>query len=87
MEESIQNNDTNLSVWDWRGFVKKGARSRVLVLVLYSVFQSWNGGSIIGQVGLYLYSLAMPQRRENASLLLSMDAPSMLIRHSICLQP
>lgn len=55
MEDSIQNNDTNLSVWDWRGFAKKGARSRVGVLVCYSVFQSWNGGGIIGQV-CYIFS-------------------------------
>jgi len=40
---------TNRSVYDWRGFFKAGARSRVGVLVLYSVFQSWNGGGIIGQ--------------------------------------
>jgi hypothetical protein len=48
MEDSIANS-TNLDVWDWRGFVKKGARSRVAVLVCYSIFQSWNGGGIIGQ--------------------------------------
>jgi len=48
MEDSIADS-TNRDVWDWRGFFKKGARSRVGVLVLYSVFQSWNGGGIIGQ--------------------------------------
>lgn len=48
MEESVADN-TNKNVWDWRGFAKKGARYRVLVLVVYSVFQSWNGGGIIGQ--------------------------------------
>lgn len=48
MEESIADS-TNRAVWDWRGFLKKGARSRVGVLALYSVFQSWNGGGIIGQ--------------------------------------
>ena len=49
MEDSIADR-TNREVWDWRGFFKKGARSRVGVLVLYSIFQSWNGGGIIGQV-------------------------------------
>lgn len=48
MEESLEDT-SNRSVWDWRGFFKKGARSRVGVLVLYSIFQSWNGGGIIGQ--------------------------------------
>lgn len=48
MEDSIVN-DVNKNVWDWRGFAKRGARYRVLVLVVYSVFQSWNGGGIIGQ--------------------------------------
>jgi hypothetical protein len=51
MEDSIADS-TNRDVWDWRGFFKKGARSRVGVLVLYSIFQSWNGGGIIGQVRL-----------------------------------
>jgi hypothetical protein len=49
MEDSISNT-SNREVWDWRGFFKTGARSRVGVLALYSVFQSWNGGGIIGQV-------------------------------------
>src|SRR5208337_4357629 len=51
MEDSIADS-TNREVWDWRGFFKKGARSRVGVLVVYSIFQSWNGGGIIGQVRL-----------------------------------
>lgn len=49
MEDSVADT-SNMKVWDWRGFFKKGARSRVGVLVLYSIFQSWNGGGIIGQV-------------------------------------
>jgi hypothetical protein len=49
MEDSIAG-ATNREVWDWRGFFKKGARSRVGVLIIYSIFQSWNGGGIIGQV-------------------------------------
>lgn len=53
MEDSVVNN-TNKEVWDWRGFFKKGARSRVLVLIIYSIFQSWNGGGIIGQVCQFL---------------------------------
>ncbi|KAE9363922.1 MFS sugar transporter-like protein [Stipitochalara longipes BDJ] len=48
MEDSIVG-ATNMEVWDWRGFFKKGARSRVGVLIIYSIFQSWNGGGIIGQ--------------------------------------
>jgi hypothetical protein len=50
MEDSVAG-ATNTEVWDWRGFFKKGARSRVGVLIIYSIFQSWNGGGIIGQVG------------------------------------
>lgn len=56
MEDSIAG-ATNRDVWDWRGFFKKGARSRVGVLILYSIFQSWNGGGIIGQVCNFLSRL------------------------------
>jgi hypothetical protein len=42
-------NRTDKQVWNWSGFFRKGARSRVGVLIVYSIFQSWNGGGIIGQ--------------------------------------
>jgi hypothetical protein len=34
---------------DFRAFSKKRARSRLLVIILYSIFQQWNGGGIICQ--------------------------------------
>jgi MFS family permease len=50
MQESLQSElSQNRAVWDFRPFGKKGARSRLLVLILYSIFQQWNGGGIIGQ--------------------------------------
>jgi hypothetical protein len=49
IEESLENETSNRELWDFRGFFKKGARSRLLVIVLYSIFQQWNGGGIIGQ--------------------------------------
>lgn len=48
MEESLENDRTGFrSFWDYRVFFTKMARYRLLVLALYSVFQQWNGGSII----------------------------------------
>ncbi|KAH7309323.1 MFS sugar transporter-like protein [Rhexocercosporidium sp. MPI-PUGE-AT-0058] len=49
IEESLSNSPKNREVWDFRAFFKRGARYRVLVLILYSIFQQWNGGGIIGQ--------------------------------------
>lgn len=49
IEESLENETSNRELWDFRGFFKKGARSRLLVIVLYSIFQQWNGSGIIGQ--------------------------------------
>lgn len=34
--------------WDYRTFFTKVVRYRFMVLILYSVFQQWNGGGIIG---------------------------------------
>lgn len=66
MEDSVAG-ATNTEVWDWRGFFKKGARSRVGVLIIYSIFQSWNGGGIIGQVGHILLIVPISERTEFGS--------------------
>ena len=48
MEESLEGDRASYrSFWDYRVFFTKIARYRLLVLVLYSIFQQWNGGSII----------------------------------------
>ncbi|KAJ5132834.1 hypothetical protein N7448_006992 [Penicillium atrosanguineum] len=48
MEESLESDRDGIrSFWDYRVFFTKTARYRLLVLVLYSIFQQWNGGSII----------------------------------------
>jgi len=50
IEESIENDRGGYRAsWDYRVFFTKRARYRLLVLVLYSIFQQWNGGGIIGQ--------------------------------------
>lgn len=36
------------TMWDFRPFFTKKGRYRLMVLVLYSIFQQWNGGGIIG---------------------------------------
>ncbi|CZR67805.1 related to lactose permease [Phialocephala subalpina] len=48
-ESLATENSRDRNVWDFRPFFRKGARFRVFVLVLYSFFQQWNGGGIIGQ--------------------------------------
>lgn len=48
IEESLESDRQSYrSFWDYRVFFTKIARYRLLVLVLYSIFQQWNGGSII----------------------------------------
>ncbi|CAG7992631.1 unnamed protein product [Penicillium olsonii] len=48
IEESLENDRTGYrSFWDFRVFFTKVARYRLFVLVLYSLFQQWNGGGII----------------------------------------
>ena len=48
MEESLENERAGFrNFWDYRVFFTKAVRYRLLVLVLYSVFQQWNGGGII----------------------------------------
>jgi len=75
MEDSIAG-ATNMEVWDWRGFFKKGARSRVGVLIIYSIFQSWNGGGIIGQVRQILLALSQSLKTSISSLLMSRENPN-----------
>ncbi|KAJ6058601.1 uncharacterized protein N7446_008184 [Penicillium canescens] len=45
--ESDRDRSGTRAFWDYRVFFTKTARYRLLVLVLYSIFQQWNGGSII----------------------------------------
>ncbi|GAM38447.1 hypothetical protein TCE0_033r09176 [Talaromyces pinophilus] len=48
MEESLENERAGFrNFWDYRVFFTKAVRYRLLVLILYSVFQQWNGGGII----------------------------------------
>ncbi|KAJ5158594.1 Major facilitator superfamily domain general substrate transporter [Penicillium coprophilum] len=48
IEESLEADTTGYrSSWDYRVFFTKVARYRLLVLILYSLFQQWNGGGII----------------------------------------
>lgn len=49
MEESAESSQTHgvRAAYDFRIFFTKAVRYRTLVLVLYSVFQQWNGGAVI----------------------------------------
>lgn len=48
IEESLENERAGFSkFWDYRVFFTRVVLFRLLVLVLYSVFQQWNGGGII----------------------------------------
>ncbi|GAB7352019.1 hypothetical protein MBLNU459_g2535t1 [Dothideomycetes sp. NU459] len=48
IDESIENEkQITTAWWDYRVFFTRAVAYRLLVLVLYSVFQQWNGGSII----------------------------------------
>ncbi|EKV05987.1 Major facilitator superfamily domain, general substrate transporter [Penicillium digitatum] len=48
IEESLESDQTGYrAAWDYRVFFTKTARFRLLVLLLYSLFQQWNGGGII----------------------------------------
>lgn len=48
IEESLENDRVqNHNWWNFAIFFTKPVRYRLLVLVLYSIFQQWNGGSII----------------------------------------
>ncbi|CRK31937.1 hypothetical protein BN1708_018881, partial [Verticillium longisporum] len=49
MDESIETSAVGFrAVWDFRVFFTKGAGYRTFILLVYSIFQSWNGGGIIG---------------------------------------
>ncbi|KXG46917.1 Major facilitator superfamily domain, general substrate transporter [Penicillium griseofulvum] len=48
IEESLEADTTGYrAYWDYRVFFTRTARYRLLVLILYSLFQQWNGGGII----------------------------------------
>ncbi|KAJ4321121.1 hypothetical protein N0V94_003068 [Neodidymelliopsis sp. IMI 364377] len=48
IEESLETSRTGFKQsWNFAVFVTKTVRYRLLVLVLYSMFQSWNGGGIV----------------------------------------
>lgn len=50
IEESLEESSTGVkAAYDYRVFFTKEVRFRTLVLLVYSLFQSWNGGGIIGQ--------------------------------------
>jgi len=50
MEESVESDrNGHTAFWDYSVFFKKGVRYRLLILILYSIFQQWNGGTLIGQ--------------------------------------
>lgn len=49
IEESLENERAGYkSWWDYRVFFTKVVHFRLFVLILYSIFQQWNGGGIIG---------------------------------------
>lgn len=49
IEESLENDRVvNRQPWNYSVFFTKAARYRFMILVIYSLFQSWNGGGIIG---------------------------------------
>lgn len=48
MEESVETSRSGVrAAYDYRVFFTKSVRYRTLVLCVYSIFQQWNGGSII----------------------------------------
>lgn len=49
IDESLEESNTGVrAAWDFRAFFTKEVRYRTVVLLVYSVFQQWNGGGIIG---------------------------------------
>lgn len=63
MEASIENDRAgHQKFWDYSVFLKRTVRYRLLVLVLYSIFQQWNGGGIITYyVSTPITDMARPQ--------------------------
>ncbi|KAK9481139.1 general substrate transporter [Lipomyces japonicus] len=47
MRDSVHRTETFKQFWDFRIFFTRKVGFRTLVLVLYSIFQQWNGGGII----------------------------------------
>jgi MFS family permease len=48
IEESLESDRVlNRQWWNWTVFFTKAARYRFLILVLYAIFQQWNGGGVI----------------------------------------
>ncbi|KAF3911787.1 hypothetical protein AA313_de0207001 [Arthrobotrys entomopaga] len=49
IEQSLEEDtSSHRDFWDYRVFFTKPVRYRLLLLTLYSIFQQWNGGGIIG---------------------------------------
>jgi MFS family permease len=49
IEDSLETSRTGLkAAWDFRPFFTKAVRYRTIMLLIYSIFQQWNGGGIIG---------------------------------------
>ncbi|KAL6918577.1 hypothetical protein ACHAPO_009597 [Fusarium lateritium] len=49
IDESIENSTVGFrATWDFRVFFTKAVWFRTFILLLYSIFQQWNGGGIIG---------------------------------------
>ena len=48
LETAISGVQTLRAVWDFRPFLTKRVGYRSMLLVLYAMFQQWNGGAIIG---------------------------------------
>ncbi|KAH8909292.1 MFS general substrate transporter [Coniochaeta sp. PMI_546] len=49
IEESLESSRTGLkAAWDFRPFFTKAVWYRTFILLIYSIFQQWNGGGIIG---------------------------------------
>lgn len=49
LESATRGTKTLRAAWDFRVFFTKRVRYRTLIIVIYSLFQSWNGGGIISQ--------------------------------------
>lgn len=50
IEESLEQSNTGVrAAWDYRVFFTRKVIYRTIVLLVYSIFQQWNGGGIIGQ--------------------------------------
>jgi hypothetical protein len=48
--ESLEESNTGVrAAWDYRVFFTRKVGYRTMVLLVYSIFQQWNGGGIIGQ--------------------------------------